>query len=73
MAEMLQRRRQQRSAEPREPEPDAQPKTAIDPICGMTVEIATARQVAEVDGEKVYFCCPACKRTYLEQVATRSA
>jgi xanthine dehydrogenase accessory factor len=73
MAEMLQRRRQQRSAEPREPEPDAQPETAIDPICRMTVEIATARQVAEVDGKQVYFCCPACKRTYLEQVATRSA
>lgn len=43
--------------------------TAMDPVCGMSVEIAGARHVAEVDGEKVYFCCSACKRRFLEERA----
>ena len=38
--------------------------TAIDPICGMEVEIATARHHVSHDGQDFYFCCPACKRQY---------
>ncbi len=37
---------------------------AIDPICGMTVEIATARHKLNKDGQDFYFCCPACKRQF---------
>jgi xanthine dehydrogenase accessory factor len=37
---------------------------AIDPICGMTVDIATARFTAERDGVTYYFCCPACKKQF---------
>ncbi len=40
---------------------------AIDPICGMTVDIATARHTAMRDGETYYFCCPGCKRTFEKQ------
>jgi xanthine dehydrogenase accessory factor len=40
------------------------PETAIDPVCGMMVEIATARHHSTYDGRDLYFCCPACKRTF---------
>lgn len=42
----------------------AEPMTAIDPICGMTVEIATARHTFDYDGQRYYFCCPACRREF---------
>ncbi len=38
--------------------------TATDPICGMIVEIATARHHSTYDGRDFYFCCPACKRQF---------
>ncbi|RFU44575.1 XdhC family protein [Paraburkholderia sp. DHOC27] len=31
------------------------------PVCGMAVDIATARHVVEADGQRVYFCCDGCK------------
>lgn len=37
---------------------------AIDPICGMRVEIASARHRSERTGETVYFCCRACKDAF---------
>ena len=42
---------------------------AIDPICGMTVEVATARYTSERDGQTYYFCCAGCKKTF-ERAAT---
>jgi xanthine dehydrogenase accessory factor len=38
--------------------------TAVDPICGMLVEIATARHHGSYEGHDFYFCCPACKRQF---------
>ena len=35
-----------------------------DPICGMTVETATARYVSEYRGEKFYFCSAMCKEQF---------
>ena len=35
--------------------------TAIDPVCGMTVDIATARATHEHEGTMYYFCCPGCR------------
>lgn len=46
------------------------PSTAIDPICGMTVNTATAIQALK-DGQTYYFCCPKCKERFL-QGATRT-
>ena len=37
---------------------------AIDPICGMTVDEATARK-AERDGQAFYFCSENCRQTFL--------
>jgi len=42
----------------------AEPLTAIDPICQMTVTIADARYTAEHDGQRFYFCCQGCQRTF---------
>lgn len=49
-----------------EPHEDASApiETAIDPVCGMTVEIATARHRSVYEGHDYYFCCPACKRLF---------
>jgi xanthine dehydrogenase accessory factor len=42
-----------------------EPDTAIDPVCGMTVTIDADALFADVDGERVWFCCPACRRAYV--------
>jgi xanthine dehydrogenase accessory factor len=50
------------------PAPAATPAetvTAVDPICGMTVDVATARHTAEVDGATFYFCCANCRALFL--------
>lgn len=40
------------------------PVEAIDPICGMTVDIATARHVSEYEGKVWYFCGGGCKAQF---------
>lgn len=40
------------------------PATAIDPVCGMTVQIEGARFTTELDDVAYYFCCPACLKTF---------
>ena len=44
-------------------EPPA-PGTAIDPVCGMSVTIATAKYTHEHAGETYYFCNPRCKERF---------
>jgi xanthine dehydrogenase accessory factor len=51
------------------PSAAAQPGTAIDPVCGMVVEIAGARYTAEHAGQTYYFCCPGCRRTFQKDPA----
>ena len=40
---------------------------AIDPICGMEVEIAGAQHVSEHDGATYYFCCGGCKTKFAQE------
>jgi xanthine dehydrogenase accessory factor len=42
----------------------APPTEAVDPICGMTVTIATARYSSDAAGRTTYFCCLGCKETF---------
>ena len=42
---------------------------AIDPICGMTVNEASALR-AERDGQAIYFCSDPCRQTFLSTPAT---
>ncbi len=44
--------------------------TALDPVCGMSVEIVSARHSSVYQGQRFYFCCPACKREF-EREPTR--
>jgi xanthine dehydrogenase accessory factor len=60
LAEIIQRRR----AEPHGVAASA-PETAVDPICGMLVDVATAKWTAEKDGRTYYFCAPGCRRAFL--------
>ena len=65
LAEMVQLRRARRQAEAVSL---PLPATAKDPICGMTVDVATARHVLEKDGVKHYFCCQGCKEKFAHAV-----
>ena len=39
----------------------------VDPVCGMQVDVATARHTAEVDGVLYYFCCASCRARFVKQ------
>ena len=40
------------------------PAIAIDPVCGMEVEIVGARNTSEYTGQTYYFCCAGCRRSF---------
>ena len=66
-AEIVQIRRREGSepARPLETAPRIEaPAVAIDPVCGMEVEISTARFTSEHDGRRFYFCCAGCRRSF---------
>jgi xanthine dehydrogenase accessory factor len=50
------------SSEQQEPQPETE--TAIDPICGMTVDVANAKYSSVSNGQTFYFCCLRCKETF---------
>ena len=37
---------------------------AVDPVCGMTVQVAGARHRLERDGTTYYFCCAGCLTSF---------
>jgi YHS domain-containing protein len=37
----------------------------VDPVCGMTVDPATAQHTVERDGGTIYFCGPGCRAAFL--------
>jgi Cu+-exporting ATPase len=45
---------------------EAKSKIAIDPVCKMDVETATAELTSEYQGKTYYFCSPYCKTTFDE-------
>jgi xanthine dehydrogenase accessory factor len=67
MAQIVQQRRS--SAKPGEAATGS--KETQDPICGMSVAVATARHAAEVKGMKYYFCCAGCRSKFLQKEETR--
>jgi uncharacterized membrane protein YraQ (UPF0718 family)/YHS domain-containing protein len=44
--------------------PDAKARLAIDPVCGMTVDPATAEHSSELGGSTYYFCSAGCKESF---------
>ena len=56
----------QASVQKRTPVPAAvAPTNAVDPVCGMSVNMSGARHTAEVEGVAYYFCCANCRVTFL--------
>jgi len=45
--------------------PTAAPAEELDPVCGMTVAVATARHRAELGGRTYLFCCGGCREKFL--------
>jgi xanthine dehydrogenase accessory factor len=70
LAEIVQVRRRQPAQEPMsgvEPAAataPAKPVEALDPVCGMTVQTATARYTTTYAGQTYYFCAAGCKRSF---------
>jgi xanthine dehydrogenase accessory factor len=54
-------------------EPPVQPDEAVDPVCGMLVEVVSARHVVEHGGRRLYFCCSGCRRAFEEEPAKYAA
>ena len=46
--------------------PPPEPQSAIDPVCHMHVQVASARHIADVAGTTYYFCCAECRRRFVE-------
>jgi xanthine dehydrogenase accessory factor len=67
VAEIVQVRRR----EAREPAaapailPTAAPRKEIDPVCGMAVDVASAKHRADAGGRSWYFCCAGCREKFL--------
>jgi xanthine dehydrogenase accessory factor len=65
LAEIIAHRRRAGPARPVAASAAPAPRTeARDPVCGMTVVIATARHRSESPAGPVYFCCSGCKARY---------
>jgi xanthine dehydrogenase accessory factor len=50
------------------PMPAPRPRTAIDPVCGMTVAIVADTPHLTVDGADVWFCNPGCREHFAVQL-----
>ena len=48
----------------RGPSPAELMEEAVDPVCGMTVAVATAREKLELDGVTYYFCGAHCRKKF---------
>ena len=49
--------------------PHAHGAGAKDPVCGMTVDLATAKHQAAFQGESFFFCCGGCREKFLTDPA----
>ena len=49
--------------------PHAHGAGAKDPVCGMTVDLATAKHQAAFQGESFFFCCGGCREKFLADPA----
>jgi xanthine dehydrogenase accessory factor len=71
LAEIVQhRRRPPDEAEHRQTPTQTESENATDPVCGMTVEVATARYAVQLNGDVYYFCCAGCQRSFEKEPET---
>jgi xanthine dehydrogenase accessory factor len=73
LAELIQAQAAQRPAGESAPQhPMQTPMTpplavAVDPVCGMQVDVAGAKHSANVDGTLYYFCCASCRSRFVKE------
>ncbi|WP_342660924.1 hypothetical protein Rruber_01624 [Rhodococcus ruber] len=70
VAELVQAVRRENLGSPTAP--IAAPRTAVDPVCGMTVTVTADTPHLSDAGTDVWFCCPGCRRAYQKEHATCS-
>jgi len=63
LAQVIQERRKSHAVEMQKL-PVIEQAQAKDPVCGMMVNIATAKYNSDYDNRKVFFCCAHCKATF---------
>jgi xanthine dehydrogenase accessory factor len=51
----------------------AAPRTAVNPVCGMAVDVDTALHVETYAGQSYYFCCDGCWNTFRQDPARYAA
>jgi xanthine dehydrogenase accessory factor len=64
MAEISSLRAESRPSFSSVQEPTGKLDTALDPVCGMAVEVASAGHVVEHGGTLHYFCCAGCRGAF---------
>jgi xanthine dehydrogenase accessory factor len=67
LAEIVQHRRATAGPRQTAAEEVIPPREERDPVCGMAVDVATARHTAEHAGRTYFFCCGGCRQRFLEQ------
>lgn len=69
LAEIVQTHSGRAKLEPAQPPvvDTSRPSMAIDPVCHMQVDVATARHQADLDGVTYYFCGAGCKARFLKK------
>ncbi|HEX6383899.1 MAG TPA: YHS domain-containing protein [Anaerolineae bacterium] len=69
MAEIVQRRRSGEQVDVSSLVAELAPEAAeaLDPVCGMAVQVAGAEHVFEYDGQTFYFCCAGCRAAFAEE------
>jgi YHS domain-containing protein len=56
----------------REPAPLLSKATAVDPICGMTVDVEGALHSVAIESTTYYFCSAHCREAFIQQHAVSS-
>ena len=69
LAQVVAERRKEKAAGSPARLPTAAPEEALDPVCGMTVAVASARYRTELGGRAYYFCCAGCREKFLSDPA----
>lgn len=68
MAEIVQRRRNAEELDVNSllltPAAAEEAAEAVDPVCGMTVQVETAEHTYDYQGQTYYFCCAGCRETF---------
>lgn len=49
------------------------PGEAVDPVCGMTVDLATATLTLDHEGVRYAFCAPSCRKVFAEDLGITGA